>query len=169
MLLLAVALLALAAGIGAAIWHRQPSAPQPGAADTLLHASLPDLQNQRQTLAKYRGKVLVVNFWATWCPPCREEIPHFIETQQHLGANNVQIVGIALDNPSDVAAFAREFAVNYPILIGGIRESENMRALGNVSGGLPYTLIYDRQGQLRGKVIGRLDKTRLEQLLAPLI
>lgn len=167
--LLAVALLALVAGIGAALWHRQPSAPQPGAAETLLRTSLWDLQNQPQTLAQYRGKVLVVNFWATWCPPCREEIPHFVEMQRHLAAKEVQFVGIALDNPMDVAAFVREFAVNYPILIGGIHESENMRALGNATGGLPYTLIYDQQGQLREKVIGGLDKRRLEQLLAPLI
>ena len=119
-LLLAVALLALAAGVGTAIWHQQPSNQQPGAAEALLHASLPDLQNQFQTLAHYRGKVLVVNFWATWCPPCREEIPHFIEAQQRLAVENVQFVGIALDNPADIAGFVHEFSVNYPILVGSM-------------------------------------------------
>lgn len=168
-LIAGVAMLALAAGFGAAIWHRQPGESESGAAEALLAAPLNDLQNQTGTLNQYRGKVLVVNFWATWCPPCREEIPHFIEIQQQANRKNVQFVGIALDNPSEVAGFVQEFAINYPILIGGINESEMMRALGNASGGLPYTLIYDRTGQLREKIIGGLDKSRLERLLAPLI
>lgn len=165
----AVAVLALAAGWGVATWYKQPGPAQPGAAEALLSAPLPDLQNQPQTLAQYRGKVLVVNFWATWCPPCREEIPFFIETQTKLGSNGLQFVGIALDNPQQVAAFIQEFAVNYPVLIGGINESEALRKLGNSGGGLPFTLIYDRSGNLREKIIGGLDKARLEQLLAPLI
>lgn len=164
-----VAILALVAGFGAAIWHRQPGKLESGAAAALLAAPLNDLQNQTLKLNQYRGKVLVVNFWATWCPPCREEIPHFIEIQQQLKGENVQFVGIALDNSSNVAGFVQEFAVNYPVLIGGINESEMMRSLGNASGGLPYTLIYDRQGQLKEKIIGGLDKSRLERLLAPLI
>lgn len=164
-----VAMLALAAGFGAAIWYRQPGEPKSGAAEALLAAPLNDLQNQTRTLNQYRGKVLVVNFWATWCPPCRVEIPHFVEIQRQPNRNNVQFVGIALDNPADVASFVQEFAVNYPILIGGINESEMMRALGNASGGLPYTLIYDRDGKLKEKIIGGLDKSRLERLLAPLI
>jgi thiol-disulfide isomerase/thioredoxin len=168
-LIAGVAVLALAAGFGAAIWHRQPGEPQSGAAQALLAAPLNDLQNQTRTLNQYRGKVLVVNFWATWCPPCREEIPHFIEIQRQPNWKNVQFVGIALDNPSDVAGFVQEFAVNYPVLIGGVNESEMMRVLGNTSGGLPYTLIYDRDGNLREKIIGGLDKSRLERLLAPLI
>jgi thiol-disulfide isomerase/thioredoxin len=168
-LIAGVAILALAAGFGTAIWHQQPVESKSGAAEALLAAPLHDLQNQTRTLNQYRGKILVVNFWATWCPPCREEIPHFIEIQRQPNRKNVQFVGIALDNPSDVAGFAREFAINYPILIGGINESEMMRALGNASGGLPYTLIYDRDGKLREKIIGGLDKSRLDRLLAPLI
>ena len=160
--------MALIGGLIASGWQQQRKSDS-GTADALLAAPLPDLQNRPHALEQYRGKVLVVNFWATWCPPCREEIPHFIETQQRLNEKNVQFVGIALDNPMDVAGFVREFAVNYPILIGGIHESDKMRALGNATGGLPYTLIYDRQGQIREKVIGGLDKDRLERLLTPLI
>jgi len=168
-LIAAVAALALAAGLIAANWLRQPGPAQPGAAEALLAAPLKDLQGRTQTLAPYRGQVLVVNFWATWCPPCREEIPVFVEAQARLGAKGLQFVGIALDNPQQVAVFVQEFGVNYPILIGGINESEALRQLGNPGGGLPYTLIYGRDGQLREKIIGGLDKTRLERLLAPLI
>lgn len=168
-LIAAVAALALAAGFFAANWLRQPGPAQPGAAEALLSAPLKDLQGQTQTLAPYRGKILVVNFWATWCPPCREEMPVFIDAQTRFGAKGVQFVGIALDNPQQVAIFVQEFGVNYPVLIGGINESEALRQLGNPGGGLPYTLIYDRSGKLREKIIGGLDKARLERLLAPLI
>ena len=165
----AVAGLALASGLGVATWLRQPASTQPGAAEALLSAPLQDLHNQQQTLAQYRGRILVVNFWATWCPPCREEIPLFVEAQQKFGAQGLQFVGIALDNPQQVAGFVQEFGVNYPVLIGGVNESEALRKLGNSGGGLPYTLIYDRSGTLREKIIGGLDRARLEHLLAPLI
>jgi thiol-disulfide isomerase/thioredoxin len=169
LLLTAVAILALAAGLGTATWHRQPKTPQQGIAEALLQAPLADLKNRPQTLNQYQGKVLIVNFWATWCPPCREEIPHFIEVQRKLGNKGVQFAGIALDHPEQAAAFVQEFGVNYPIFIARINESENMRAMGNHGGGLPYTLIYDRHGKLREKILGGLDKTRLEHLLSPLI
>ena len=164
-----VAVLALAVGIGLAKWLARPGPAQPGAAESLLSSPLKDLNNQIQVLDQYRGKVLVVNFWATWCPPCREEIPLFTETQTKFAANGVQFVGIALDNPQQVANFAHELGINYPVLIGGINESEALRNLGNPGGGLPYTLIYDRNGNLREKVLGVLDKARLERLITPLI
>lgn len=168
-LIAAVAALALLAGLGVANWLKQPGPTQPDAAEALLSAPLLDLQNQPQTLAQYRGKTLVVNFWATWCPPCREEIPFFIETQAKFDTKGVQFIGIALDNSQQVVAFVHEFDINYPILIGGIHESEILRQLGNPGGGLPFTLIYDRNGNLREKIIGGLDKARLEHLLNPLI
>jgi thiol-disulfide isomerase/thioredoxin len=168
-LIAGVALLALAAGLGVATWLRQPGPAEPGAAEILLTTPLPDLRNQSQTLDRHRGKILVVNFWATWCPPCREEIPFFIEAQTKFGPEGLQFVGIALDDSRQVAGFVQEYAINYPILIGGINESEILRKLGNPGGGLPYTLIYDRNGKLLEKIIGGLDKARLERLILPLI
>lgn len=163
------AVLALAAGLGVATWLKQPGAAQPGAADALLNAQMPDLQNRPQSLAQHRGKVLVVNFWATWCPPCREEVPVFVDAQARFGSQGLQLVGIALDNRKQVADFVQEYGVNYPILIGGVNESEALRKLGNPGGGLPYTLVYDRTGKLHRKIIGSLDKARFESLIAPLI
>jgi thiol-disulfide isomerase/thioredoxin len=166
-----VAMLALAAGFGLSNWLKQlptsEKGAEPGVAEALLTAPMMNLENQPQKLDQYRGKVLVVNFWATWCPPCREEIPLFIQTQQELSGKGVQFAGIALDDPQQTAAFVQEFAVNYPVLIGGINESEALHNLGNPGGGLPYTLIYDRSGALREKIIGGLDKRRLQQALAP--
>ncbi|MEW6133011.1 MAG: TlpA disulfide reductase family protein [Pseudomonadota bacterium] len=168
-LLASAAALALLAGAGVATWLKQPGTANPGAAEALFSASLPDMQNRRQTLARYRGKVLVVNFWATWCPPCREEVPVFIRAQTEHGGKGLQFVGIALDDPARVADFVRAFGINYPVLIGGIDESETLRKLGNPGGGLPYTLIYGRDGRLREKIIGGLDRARLERLIQPLI
>jgi thiol-disulfide isomerase/thioredoxin len=165
-----VSLLALGMGIGAALWLKQPTHdPRTKASETLLTSPLTDLHHQTLTLDQYRGKVLVVNFWGTWCPPCRDEIPHFIDIQRELGSKGVQFAGIALDNSADVAVFVQELGVNYPIFVGGVDESEAMRLIGNASRVLPYTLIYDRSGKLRENIIGEVEKTRLERLLEPLI
>ena len=159
--------MALAVGFGLSSLLKQPGHADDNAATVLLSTPMSNLENQPQTLAQYRGKVLVVNFWATWCPPCREEIPYFIATQRELAAKGVQFVGIALDDPLQVAPYVLEMNMNYPVLIGGVNESEALRKLGNPSGGLPFTLIYDQSGQLREQIIGGLDQARLQQALAP--
>src|SRR5690242_4909555 len=95
--------LALAAGAGLALRDRH--APD---ATNLLALSLPDTQGAKQPLAQWRGKVLLVNFWATWCAPCRDEMPEFVRAQHDLGPRGLQVVGIAIDQPDKVARFARE-------------------------------------------------------------
>jgi peroxiredoxin len=89
--------------------------------------------------------------------------------QRELAKKGVQFAGIALDSPGQVADFAQDLGINYPILMGLATESENMRSLGNNGGGLPYTLVYDRHGNLREKILGRLDRRQLEGLVLPLI
>ncbi len=162
-----IAALALTLGFVVSNALRQSVEVEDSAAQALLSTPMPDMDNRPQTLAQYRGKVLVVNFWATWCPPCREEIPHFIQTQHELADKGVQFVGIALDDRAQVAPFMLEMNMNYPVLIGGLNEQEALRKLGNPSGGLPYTLIYDKAGNLRERIIGGLDQRRLQQALAP--
>ena len=102
---------------------------------------------EAKTLAAWRGQILVVNFWATWCPPCLREIPAFIELQDSLGDRGVQFVGIALDQAAPVAAFAAEHGMNYPILVGDDRVTRFMHVLGNTIGALPYTVVLGRDGQ----------------------
>ena len=131
-------------------------------------ARLPDLQGTPQALGQWRGEVLVVNFWATWCAPCREEIPGFVNLQERYRARGLRFVGIAFDQPDKVAEFAREFRVNYPLLTGELQTMELLRQAGNRAGVLPYTLVIDRKGNLVSREPGGLKEARLEALLQPL-
>lgn len=129
---------------------------------------LPDLSGQSHSPSDWRGQVVVLNFWATWCPPCREEIPMLIQAQKELADNGVQIVGLAVDQKQPVAQFAQHFGINYPVLVSMHDIVRLQDALGG-GFGLPYTVIVDRRGRVRARVAGRIDRERLSQLLAPLL
>ena len=140
-----------------------------GRADAVFAARFVNLSGSTETLEQWRGRVVVVNFWATWCAPCREEIPVFIRMQSRYGAQGLQFVGIAIDQREPVSAFQREFGMNYPVLLGGLETMELMRSTGNRSGVLPYTLVIDRAGRLASQALGGLKEDRLEAILAPLL
>ena len=135
----------------------------------LLGLVLPDLSGREQALAQWRGKVLVVNFWATWCAPCREEMPHFVRAQSDQGANGLQFVGIAVDSVDKARQFAAEVSVNYPILIGGYGAIELSRALGNSVGALPFTVVLDRRGELAWTHLGPVREPAFGKLLQELL
>lgn len=138
-------------------------------ADRLWAAELPDLEGRRQTLAQWRGQVVVLNFWAPWCPPCRKEIPGFIRLQQRYGAQGLQFLGVALDRPEPVREYVQAEGINYPILLGGMAAAMLGQAAGNPQGGLPYTLILDRQGQPVISLLGAVSERRMEELIHPLL
>jgi len=138
-------------------------------ADAVFAARFVNLSGGTETLEQWRGRVLVVNFWATWCAPCREEIPLFIRMQKRYGARGLQFVGIAIDRREPVSAFQREFGMNYPVLLGGLETMELMRSMGNRAGVLPYTLMIDRAGRLANQTLGGLKEGPLEALLASLL
>jgi len=166
--------IAIAAGGGAYHWFSRGDAPdrEPGSravAERVYAARLADLAGGEPTLEQWRGQVLVVNFWATWCAPCREEIPAFVRLQERYGKRGLQFVGIAFDQPDKVAEFAREFRINYPLLLGGLEAMELLRQAGNRAGVLPYTLVIDRHGNVVSREPGGLKEGRLESLLYPLL
>lgn len=130
---------------------------------------LPDLAQREQPLKQWLGKVAVVNFWAPWCPPCRDEIPGFIRLQARLGGQGLQMVGVALDEADKVRAYADESGINYPILLGDMRAVELGQAAGNRLGGLPYTVVFDRQGRAVATLTGAVAEARLEALVGPLL
>lgn len=139
------------------------------AAGSLYGARLATPDGRLLSLSQWRGRVLVVNFWATWCAPCREEIPGFVKLQARHGGRGLQFVGIAIDAPEKAAAFAREFGINYPVLIGGIEGLELLRLAGSRQGVLPYTVVLDRGGRILTRHAGGLKEDQLEAILKPLL
>jgi thiol-disulfide isomerase/thioredoxin len=170
---LAIALVALVAGGGGYAFNVWRSAPDRAAAaaasETLLATRLPDLNNRPQGVEQWKGKVLVVNFWATWCAPCREEIPLFVKLQEKYAGRGLQFVGIAIDQPEKVRPFAAEFGMNFPILIGDADTIDLGKKLGNRAGVLPYTLIVGRDGKIVSTEIGAVKEAKLEALLGSLL
>jgi len=166
----AVAVLAAAAGLAFQLWGPGLTGTrEPAPAQAVFAVQLPDLQGRVQGLSQWRGRVLVINFWATWCAPCREEIPVFVRMQERHGPKGLQFVGIAIDRPEQVAAFAREFGINYPVLLGGLDTMELMRQTGNRPGVLPFTLVLDRSGRITSQTLGEIKEVKLENVIQPLL
>ena len=167
-LIATLAVVSVAGGVAYRLWTRGGENPQ-AIAEIVYAARLADLQSGEQTLEQWRGRVLVVNFWATWCAPCREEVPVFVRLQERYGSRGLQFVGIAIDKPDKVAEFAREFSINYPLLMGGLETMDLMRQAGNRAGALPYTVVIDRKGNLVSRELGGLKEARLLDILLPLL
>ncbi|MSQ59609.1 MAG: TlpA family protein disulfide reductase [Betaproteobacteria bacterium] len=132
-------------------------------------SQLPDLNGKQTKISDWKGKVVVVNFWATWCAPCREEIPALVRIQHKFGAKGVQVVGIALDDLARVKPFSIELGVNYPLLIAGLDGLELVRLAGNEVGALPFTVFIDRSGRIVKAELGGVNDAKLENLLLPLL
>jgi thiol-disulfide isomerase/thioredoxin len=138
-------------------------------AETLFGVTLPDARGREQSIGQWKGKVLVVNFWATWCVPCREEMPEFVKVQQEFGPRGLQFVGIAIDDVAKVEAFAAELGLNYPTLIGGYGGIELSRSFGNRLGALPFTIIVDRTGRVSHTQLGPIKEEKLRTIVSQLL
>lgn len=138
------------------------SAGSPDAAQT--DVSFPDTQGQQHSLADYHGKVLVVNFWATWCGPCKHEMPLFGDAVKHYGNDHLQVVAVSLDDKTTqdkIPAFASKEKMSFPILLG---DTEAMKKLG-LGEALPSTLFIDGNGQIVARVLGEVSKSELQERL----
>jgi peroxiredoxin len=128
--------------------------------------SLPELTGQTLNLSAYRGKVVLLDFWATWCDPCREEIPHFVELQNEYRDQGLQIIGISMDDgPGPVREFYRRFNINYPVAMGNAKTGE---LYGGVLG-LPIAFLIGRDGRIEAKHMGATDVSILEQEIRALL
>jgi len=139
-----------------------------GGGGALPSESFVDLNGRMRRLEEWKGKVLVCNFWATWCAPCREEIPLLIAAREKYVSLGAEIVGIAIDNAAKVSEFAASFRIGYPILLAQSDGLDLMRRLGNTGGGLPYTVVADRDGRLVHHKLGALRASELDGFLRPL-
>ena len=136
---------------------------------TLPDFRLTDLEGREVASNAWAGKVLVLNFWATWCPPCLSEIPRFVEIQERLRESGVQFVGIAVDQVEDVRAFVAGQPVNYPLLIATPEVLKLSVQLGNRLEVLPFTVIFDRHGRRVHGQVGELSAEELADHLDPLL
>ncbi|MDH5229020.1 MAG: TlpA family protein disulfide reductase [Gammaproteobacteria bacterium] len=130
---------------------------------------LKDVDGRLRNVDEWNGKVLVINFWATWCPPCRREMPSFIRLQEKYAAQGLQFVGIALDEPLKVQDFLTEMEVEYPNLIGGEAGIKLSSDYGNRMGALPYTVIIDRRGYIQFTQRGELKEAVAEKVIKELL
>ena len=170
-LLVGAVVAAGAATLGAWLgWRRlSPGAGADGAVATLLGLTLPDAQGRAFDFARFAGRPLVVNFWATWCPPCVEEMPELSALHDELGPKGLQMVGIGIDTAPKIADFARTRPMSYPLVVAGLGGTEIGRQLGNTAGALPYTVQLNRQGGVAHRILGRVDIARLRAMSAALI
>jgi len=138
-------------------------------ASVLLSHTFVDLEGKPRRLVEWQGRVLVCNFWATWCAPCREEIPLLISAQQQYGSKILQIVGIGIDRADKIGEFAAQLRITYPLLVADATAMDTMKQLGNQSGGLPFTVVLDRGGAVAKTRLGALKAGELDLILAPLL
>ena len=135
----------------------------------LQEAKFTDLTGKSRRLAEWRGKVVLCNFWSTWCPPCREEIPMLVALSKEIPQNGFEIVGIAIDNAVKVREFAKDYKVSYPLLIAGPNGIDLMRTAGNQVGGLPYTVLLDRRGKIAYRKLGALNEVQVRDWLSKML
>ena len=165
-LIFIAAMIALGLGMSARYLFPPAEKSQPS---TLLAFSLPDLFDHQHNISEWQGKVLIINFWATWCPPCLKEIPDFIALQEQYAAQGVQFIGIALEDKESVAEYVAATRINYQILLGGDNGITLAHQLGDNVGAVPYTLIVDQQGQVIHRHPGEFPKEQLTKIITPLL
>ncbi|MBS3964795.1 MAG: TlpA family protein disulfide reductase [Methylomonas sp.] len=164
-----VVLVALAGGLWVQVLRQAPVSTPPGIGAASLDFAFPDVDGQMQNIRQWQGKILVINFWATWCGPCLQEIPEFIRLQDEYGGRGVQFVGIAIEDREAVAAYLKGVAVNYPVMVAGDAGSYLARQLGNIINAVPFTVIVDHQGQIVHRQPGELSRQQFQRIVEPLL
>jgi thiol-disulfide isomerase/thioredoxin len=168
--LVLAAIAAAAAGYGVHKGIQNAGQNNGGASDS--PAALPkdmvlqDLEGQRHHFSDWHGKLLLVNFWASWCAPCIDEIPELIKDQQRYGGSGLQIVGAAVDDADSARKIQHKMGMNYPVLIGTPEQLLGlMNQLGNQAGGLPFSVLVDAKGQVVARELGQYAPDELAALI----
>lgn len=155
-LVLGMGTAALLAGAAAAWWSGRSSRPMDPAAAALWALSATQPDGAPLAMASLRGRPTLVNFWATWCPPCVEELPLIDAFYREHAANGWQVVGLAVDKPAAVQAFLGKTPVTFPVGILGLGGMSMLKTLGNTGGGLPFTLVLNAEGALQDRKMGQI-------------
>jgi thiol-disulfide isomerase/thioredoxin len=165
-LYLLAGLFALACGIFAKQMWTSFENTQPAPMPTF---SLPDLAGKQRSSDEWQGKIRVINFWATWCPPCRKEIPQFMALQTELAGQGVVFLGVAIDDEKAVKNYNEDLLINYPLLIATDAGVALARQFGDVMDAVPYTVIVNQQGQIVYRQPGEVTKEQLMSVISPLL
>lgn len=169
-LIVSVAVIAFIGGLSVRGLLSSPLALSNKADQTPLPAfSLPDLSGTEHNINEWQDKVRVINFWATWCPPCLKEMPEFTALQSKYGANGLQFIGIALDDIEPVKEFIESKKINYPILMGVEQGTKIAHDLGNVVNTVPFTVIVDKKGLIVSRHMGELKGDDLSKIINPMV
>jgi thiol-disulfide isomerase/thioredoxin len=158
-----VAAAAGAAGAGLAWWRLRPGPVRSEAESAFWASRFDSPAGPPLALQAWQGRPLLVNFWATWCPPCVEELPLLNAFYREQSGKGWQVLGLAVDQPAAVRRFLDKLPLAFPVGMAGLAGTELARSLGNPSGGLPYSVVFDRQGQVTHRKIGKLSAAELAQ------
>jgi thiol-disulfide isomerase/thioredoxin len=139
-----------------------------GAVSQLYAQTMNDSQGAPQDLSQWKGKAVVVNFWAPWCAPCVQEMPELAQLAKDVSSKGIHVIGIGIDSPSNIAQFADKFKISYPLYVAGMSGTELSRKFGNTAGGLPYTVLIGADGQVKKTYLGRIKFGELQADLATL-
>lgn len=167
-LVIAVAITAATAGYGLHQWKSPSTTPARATPTQLSSLQLPDTNGAPQSLSQWSGNVLVINFWATWCAPCREETPALVRLSEKFAGKGVQFLGISIDSADKVREFAAEYSVTYPLFLGSADTMELTTPFGNKAQALPFTVVLDRSGDARLTKLGKVDESVLDETLTKL-
>jgi thiol-disulfide isomerase/thioredoxin len=149
--------------LAALCWLPMLAAAEAPSPTPLFAATLTDTEDKPVALAQYKGRPLVINFWARWCGPCRDEIPHLISERTRLNKQGLEVIGIAIEDKAEpVRDFAKAYDIDYPVLIAKDQGIPLMQALGNSRAGLPYTLVLDREGKVITSKLGAMTKDEMK-------
>jgi thiol-disulfide isomerase/thioredoxin len=160
-----ISLLALLAGVFSSQWISQTGLASDPSIKAFFANPWQTPDGKPANSENWRGKVLVVNFWASWCPPCVEEMPALDRIAQEYASKNILIVGIGIDSPSNIREFLQKTPVSYPIVLGGIEGSNLSKQMGNTQGALPYTVVINPKGKSIYTKLGKISEEELKKAI----
>lgn len=154
---------AAVAGVGLALWRFEPRAVPASASHPVWSQQFETPSGEGLAMASFKGKPLILNFWATWCPPCVEELPMIDAFWRENAAKNHQVVALAIDQPSAVRRFLARQPLGFPIGMAGLAGTELAKSLGNAAGGLPFTVFFNADSSIWRQKMGQLTTDDLSQ------
>jgi thiol-disulfide isomerase/thioredoxin len=161
-----VGMAAAAAGAGLATWRLQPGPSLTGAESAFWASEFPGLRGQALPMQAFLGRPLIVNFWATWCPPCVEELPLINQFYRQHAASGWQVLGLAVDQVGPVTRFLERLPLDFPVAMAGFAGTELSRSLGNPSGALPFSVVFGKDGAVLHRKLGKVSAEEIQQWAA---